>query len=96
MDSKSEQSKILVKNAYFHSLEPQNRKIYRIKKDATFNFTFKKVQFYCFFYWPNMEITVLFSFVKQISPKNQSDCTFIQQFCIKKTIAYLKFRNFES
>jgi hypothetical protein len=36
MDSKSEQSKILVKNAYFHSLEPQNRKIYRIKRNIQF------------------------------------------------------------
>jgi hypothetical protein len=44
VNSKSKQSKILVKNAFFHSLEPQNRKIYRIKKDAKLNFTFKTVQ----------------------------------------------------
>jgi hypothetical protein len=41
VDSKSKQSKILVKNAFFHTLEPQNRKIYRIKKKRKIEFYFQ-------------------------------------------------------
>jgi hypothetical protein len=37
------------------------------------------------------KITILVRFIEQISPKNKSDCTFLQQFCILKITVYLEF-----